>query len=114
MDTRERSHRYYLKHRERVIQRTSDYYYSHKAEVLVRQRRYKHEHVILYKNKPAIYGVSKAPEPINGLCPYCERKRQLLWHHWDASNPDNGVWMCPRCHVSIHWIKRHPKLKTLI
>jgi len=104
---------YYQKNKERLNAAGLAYYYAHKKEVLKQHRKYKQQHAILYGNAFGIYGVNKAPRPTDECCPFCGRKRQLQWHH-EGNNPDNGLWICVRCHVTYHYVKRYEKLKALI
>lgn len=114
MDKKQKEHEYYVKHREQRIQYSKDYYQAHKEKVNARIRKYRHEHAILYRNGKGIFGVNKAPYPADKCCPYCGRKRQLSWHHWDNDKPSKGVWICSRCHTTIHWMGEYPILKNLI
>lgn len=141
MGKKEDAHRYYLRHREAIIAKGIAYYNAHKealkeyykinrdkylerslrsyyhnkAKVLAYQKQYKRQHVIRYHDSSKdIYGLNKPPYPTNGCCTYCGRKNHLTFHHGDNPNPNDGIWLCMRCHMVLERTFRYPKLGELI
>jgi len=42
--------------------------------------------------------VRKRPRP-DGICELCGREANKLdYHHWDDEHPEQGVWVCYKCH----------------
>jgi uncharacterized CHY-type Zn-finger protein len=44
--------------------------------------------------------LNKRDYPIDNICELCYKKRKtLVYHHWDNSNFNKGMWICTPCHV---------------
>ena len=40
------------------------------------------------------------------ICEVCGGGGVLVYHHWDDSNPNKGLWLCRRCHSIAEIIDR--------
>ena len=53
----------------------------------------------------AITGLNKRDYPER--CEICNKNRKrLVYHHWDDSNYNKGIWCCGRCHQIIECMDR--------
>ena len=73
------------------------------------------------RNRFFIMGVIKRTYPENSLCEICGKiSKKLGYHHWDDSNPSQGIWVCTSCHAGCNfWEKsnfyaRYIELKNRI
>lgn len=93
---------YSLKHKVRLKALWSARYQAKKQEILAKQKIYRRQHTLNLGNNHIIYGLNKAPYPINGRCPYCRRDGlRLGYHHWSNVDFNDGVWLCCRCHIRL-------------
>lgn len=46
--------------------------------------------------------------PLDRHCELCGRqpKKRLHYHHWDIEDLSQGIWVCGKCHIGIHWLER--------
>lgn len=94
------------KNRERHNARCLNYYYRHREERLAygkKKQERTRQNTIHYgqRGRPDILNVTKDLYPEDNRCSYCGRTihYSLRWHHWDDSNPGDGVWLCQKCHA---------------
>lgn len=76
-------HEYYLKNIEKIRKVNLEYSRQHR----------------LGCNGGKYYnGLNKRQRP-DDICEVCNRKvHKLDYHHWDDSNLNVGIWVCPSCH----------------
>lgn len=68
--------------------------------------------------------VIKRPKPDLSHCELCLKKvSRLEWHHWDDNYPEQGLWLCNRCHkfcecleygLGVDHIEKYSKFKEII
>ncbi len=69
------------------------------------QNTYRRKHIISYNGKkPNLIG-NKRDYPIDCLCEICHIQKKLVYHHWDDLDISKGVWICVRCHMTIHYVQ---------
>ena len=114
--TKEARRKYYLEHRKEAIARSKAhqlankeryreicrlYYYRHREARLEYARTHpQHHRVIKHRGRVILRNVNKPPKPM--FCTLCDRKSHLVYHHWEDSKPDIGLWICNTCHSAIH------------
>ena len=91
------------------------FYQRHKKEISKRRKKWRKENLekirettlcIVTKNgkNRTIYGLKKRKRPEE--CELCGKKRRLVYHHWDDSNYNKGMWICRGCHLKVEWMER--------
>ena len=78
-----------------------------------RNRKYKREYTRMHyveRSDGRLIRVNK--KPFLGVCELCDAKydMNMVYHHWNDENPDDGIWICRRCHMFVHACIRHPRL----
>jgi len=60
-----------------------------------RIRNYARQHLLIINGKRVV--INKRPRP--NACEICVREiKRLDYHHWNDTNPEWGLWLCPSCH----------------
>lgn len=87
------------------------YYYccaEHSKEARRIKQREKNRHYLYLFGKDGKrhpVRVNKRPRP--NTCEYCGKERDRLhYHHWDDKKPEQGMWLCLRCHSYISVYER--------
>ena len=106
------NHTYYIKNRDVILQQQKEYgikhlkegqqyrkiyFQKHRSEIRPKRREYERKHVLTMKNGKSLSGINKRPWVTT--CEVCSSfMKRPLYHHWDDSHPEWGMWICPTCH----------------
>jgi len=108
---------YYQQNREKLRAYQREYYQAQRQEILSQQKQYKRSKVIRHRlngKSNDLYGVNKAPYPVDSLCQVCRRALQLTYHHWDDADYSDGLWVCTHCHIAIEAFTKTPQLRFIL
>ena len=78
-----------------------------------RSRRYKRQYVRMHyveRSDGTLIRLDK--KPYLGICELCGDRYEtnMVYHHWNDESPDDGMWICRRCHRFVHSAIKHPHL----
>ena len=89
--------KWYLAHKEEKLAYSNHYQKQHRAEISRRVRNWWRKHCLGYGDK-VVRGLNKRDYPKDG-CELCHNTtRRLVYHHWDNSDFNKGIWLCSKCH----------------
>lgn len=78
---------------------------KHHAAVLAWRERNPHQYRAQQIVKAAVRkGELKKPDYC--FTHWCKSKTRIEFHHYDYSNPLDGVWLCQHCHKAVHRMER--------
>ena len=95
---RERQKRYFQEHKEELRDKKRARYHRNIERYRLYYRDYHRRHTVVSTNR-VFYALNK--RPYLGSCELCGRNDQntrLAYHHWDDEQPQQGLWLCSRCH----------------
>ncbi len=112
---------WYSKHKEEVIERSSNRYLARKTEInayqRIRQKQWKSENPELYlllkrTHERVRYALKTGRLTKPDTCEECGQTRKITAAHYDYSRPLDVRWLCHPCHAV--WDHADPKLKKYV
>lgn len=81
------------------------YYLEHREEMLARMKTHSDKNVVFLKSGARVVIPNK---PVNiYMCRLCGTEaRKLVYHHWDDTHPEHGIWVCRPCHRTCEDVER--------
>ena len=65
--------------------------------------------------KPTVLRAKKRTRPDDcELCRTSSFGRRLSWHRWDHGHPEQGLWLCPGCHMFAEGVVRGLKVEVYL
>jgi len=104
-ENKEKVNEYRRKWNEKNKDKTRTYQENNREKINIWQRSYtKQEHVKFRKraNAKLNYHVKRGNIFKPELCSICGEKKRVESHHHDYEKPLDVIWVCRKCHVSIH------------
>ena len=87
------------------------YYLKNKVSIKLASRDYHRKHK-LDTTSGLITHLNKRPHTL--ICELCNAEvKHTVYHHWDDSNPELGIWICTLCHFTVERIEKIPHIKRL-
>jgi hypothetical protein len=82
--------------------RDKSYYWKNRDAILAKHRVKK----LKSSNGKVWHTLNK--RPYTGYCELCKKEQpyKLNYHHWDDTKPENGVWVCVRCHTVCEGVEK--------
>lgn len=102
-----------------IYKNVKEYYREYRQKNIKKIRRYAARWARMNNNKrrasrrimqlnisgKTIYGLNK--RPYTGYCEICgRRKLRFVYHHWDNSNYNKGIWVCTHCHWAVEGVEK--------
>jgi hypothetical protein len=92
--------RYYYKDLEKSRRKSREYWKKHPEKWQIERLG-----TVINGQPVTIYHLNKRRRPEN--CELCQKQRKrLVYHHWDDSNFNKGMWLCLGCHHFISRVER--------
>lgn len=96
-------------------QRNKDYFREYDKRRRVKRKEYDRKfklRISVGGGKKKLITCIKRPHTL--CCEICNKEyNKTAYHHWDDCNPNNGMWVCRNCHITIERIEKIPNIKEI-
>lgn len=96
---KEFKHKYYLQHKQEIVERTKKFKESHPGKKKLYDRNYNQK-----KNAP--YHKILEEAGVQRVCEFCGATENIHTHHKDLNHSNNELnnlqWLCGSCHSKLH------------